>query len=90
MFSWQHVPICMLVRCDSVFCTCNCGLKPAVLGGACMPGPLPTRSSLHPCRPPRPPQVYFELHQLIQAHKKDFEALAAAVAQASTPAERER
>jgi hypothetical protein len=35
-------------------------------------------------------KVYFDLHQLIQAHKKDFEALAAATAEASSLAERER
>lgn len=39
---------------------------------------------------PALPQVYFDLHQLIQAHKKDFEALAAAVAEAPSPTERER
>lgn len=35
-------------------------------------------------------KVYFDLHQLIQAHKKDFEALAAAAAEACSPADRER
>ncbi|KAL4448359.1 hypothetical protein ABPG75_005578 [Micractinium tetrahymenae] len=34
--------------------------------------------------------LYFELHQLIEAHKKDFEALDAAMRGASTEAERER
>lgn len=34
--------------------------------------------------------LYFELHQLIEAHKKDFEALDAAIRAASTEPERER
>lgn len=64
-------------------------------------GLLPTRApTLQVCSPPALhfkfqlspalPQVYFDLHQLIQAHKKDFEALAAAVAEAPSPTERER
>lgn len=43
-----------------------------------------------PASPPLHCQTYFSLHQLIEAHKKDFEALAAAAAEARTPAERER
>ena len=35
-------------------------------------------------------QLYFQLHQLIEAHKKDFEALGAAMAGAASEAERER
>ncbi|PSC70437.1 dentin sialophospho [Micractinium conductrix] len=35
-------------------------------------------------------ELYFQLHQLIEAHKKDFEALGAAMAGAASEAERER
>jgi len=35
-------------------------------------------------------EVYFQLHQLIEAHKKDFEALDAAIRSAGSDAERDR
>lgn len=70
--------------------------------GACAshhpPPPFPLAHvhppSSHPCVPVCPPpcryELYFTLHQLIEAHKKDFEALAAAQAAAPQPADRER
>lgn len=43
------------------------------------------------CRRTRVPlQVYFALHQLIEAHKRDFEGLDAAIRCAASEAERDR
>jgi hypothetical protein len=65
----------------------RCRQPPTACRQCCAPPPpqKPHRLASSPL-----PQTYFALHQLIEAHKKDFEALAAAMRGAASPAEEAR